>query len=60
MDLNDARYERPCRLLLAVAGGIHWVAAILLISDRFVQIESASRNARAFQDLLGLIVQALT
>jgi hypothetical protein len=57
---TDARYERPCRWLLAVAGGIHWIAAALVISDGFLEIESASQYARVLQNLVVGIVQALT
>jgi hypothetical protein len=27
MDANDARYELPCRVMLAIAAVIHWVYA---------------------------------
>jgi hypothetical protein len=57
---TDARYERPCRWLLAVAAGIHWVAAALMISDRFVEIESAGQNARYIKNMLASLIQVLT
>jgi hypothetical protein len=38
---DDARYERACRLLLAVAAGIHWVCAgIVWHSHRLAQVEA--------------------
>ena len=41
MDSDDARYERPCRWLLAVAAGIHWVAALLVIRNHLAGISDA-------------------
>ena len=59
---NDARYERPCKWVLAVAAGIHWVAAalVLISSDLHVGNQFVGHYARAVQELVNAILPALT
>ena len=58
---NDARYERPCKWILAVAAGIHWVAAALVISsDLHVGNQFVGHYARGVQELVNAILPALT
>jgi hypothetical protein len=60
MDMdNDARYERPCKCVMAVAGGIHWVVAALILADREVEGEFISRYARVIQDAVNAILPAI-
>jgi hypothetical protein len=55
---TDARYERPCRWLLAVAAAVHWVAAALVIAERLL-IESNGFDAPATQTLVFAVAKAL-
>jgi hypothetical protein len=40
MDVNDARYELPCRVMLAVAAVMHWVYAGMALHDFSGEVEA--------------------
>jgi hypothetical protein len=59
MDPNDARYERPCRWLLAVAAGMHWVTAAFMWTEHL----RASYDVQIGGTIAGVLrtlIQALT
>jgi hypothetical protein len=39
MDANDARYELPCRVMLALAAAIHWVYAGMALREFTTVVE---------------------
>jgi hypothetical protein len=59
MDPNDARYERPCRWLLAVAAAMHWITAALLYSEH-LQADSQLEVGGTFAGVLRALIQSLT
>lgn len=59
METDDARYERPCRVVLAIAAGVHWVSAALLLQIDTVQAESLDVYASRLGALAAAIAAAL-
>ena len=57
---DDRRYERPCKRVLAVAGGIHWIAAAIVLLDSHVEDQVVSRYAQLVNDLVTAIGHALS
>jgi hypothetical protein len=55
---NEARYAYTCRVVLAAAAGVHWVAALMMMSDRFNTV-SGWEYSRSVRRLAAGIIQAL-
>ena len=52
---SDARYERPCRWMLAIAAGIQWTAVALAIGPTH-EVNPAVQLAAALGRLLNVLL----
>ena len=55
---NEARYAYGCRIGLAVAAGVHWVGALLIMSNRFSTV-SGWEYSKSVRQLAAAVIEAL-
>ena len=55
---NEAGYAYGCRIGLAVAAGVHWVGAFLMMSNRF-STASGWEYSRSVRQLAAAVIEAL-
>ena len=61
MDANDARYELPCRVMLALAAVIHWVyAGLALRKFNTAEVESFDVYARSLDVVMNCVYRTFS
>jgi hypothetical protein len=55
---GDARYERPCKLLLAVGAAINWIAAMLVVLNHQEDV-MVSQHASRLNELAQWVANML-